>query len=428
MRRRCRPRFRARTRSCTSPRRRIGRTSIRPRRMRRCVRSMPTFHPASRAPRRRQVHALRIRELGEGARRDLAPGRGLREDDPLVPSDAYGESKVAAEAALATVARDTGLRITALRLPLVYGPGCQGQLRRADPRGARRHGVAGRLDRQSPQPPCHGQLRLRDGSAPRRRGRGCAGTFTPYLLADAKPCPHPSSCARSPRRSVLRRASSRADRAVARGEGSPGWASGCRVCSIRWKWMPPRFARGLHGHRRSPSRPGSRPRCATPRRYNRSLRESRDSMPSRSGGRSANDLRPLRFTRGFTKHAEGSVLVEMGDTRVLCTASVEEGVPSFMKGRGEGWLTAEYGMLPRATHTRGRREAADGKRADARRRSSASSAAACARSPTSRRSASAPSRSTATCCRPTAARAARPSPAPASRWPMPSRGAARAAS
>ncbi len=84
-------------------------------------------------------------------------------------------------------------------------------------------------------------------------------------------------------------------------------------------------------------------------------------MLSRSGGRSAQDLRPLRFTRAFTRYAEGSVLVEMGDTRVLCTASVEEGVPSFMKGRGEGWLTAEYGMLPRATHTRGRREAAEGK-------------------------------------------------------------------
>ena len=84
-------------------------------------------------------------------------------------------------------------------------------------------------------------------------------------------------------------------------------------------------------------------------------------MLSRSGGRRAEELRPLRFTRGFTRHAEGSVLVEMGETRVLCTASVEEGVPPFMKGRGEGWLTAEYGMLPRATHTRGRREASDGK-------------------------------------------------------------------
>jgi ribonuclease PH len=84
-------------------------------------------------------------------------------------------------------------------------------------------------------------------------------------------------------------------------------------------------------------------------------------MPSRSGDRRADQLRPLRFTRGFTNYAEGSVLVEMGDTRVLCTVSVEEGVPAFMKGRGEGWLTAEYGMLPRATHTRGRREATEGR-------------------------------------------------------------------
>ena len=82
---------------------------------------------------------------------------------------------------------------------------------------------------------------------------------------------------------------------------------------------------------------------------------------NRSGGRRADELRPLRFTRAYTKHAEGSVLVEMGDTRVLCTVSVEDGVPGFMKGRGEGLLTAEYGMLPRATHTRGRREAAEGR-------------------------------------------------------------------
>jgi len=69
----------------------------------------------------------------------------------------------------------------------------------------------------------------------------------------------------------------------------------------------------------------------------------------------------VRFTRRFTKHAEGSVLVEMGHTRVLCTASVEEKVPGFLKGKGTGWVTAEYGMLPRATHTRGSREAATGK-------------------------------------------------------------------
>ena len=65
-------------------------------------------------------------------------------------------------------------------------------------------------------------------------------------------------------------------------------------------------------------------------------------------------LRPIRITRGFTKHAEGSVLIEFGDTRVLCTASVEESVPGFMRGQGRGWLTAEYGMLPRATHKIGR--------------------------------------------------------------------------
>ncbi|GAA5174579.1 ribonuclease PH [Niveibacterium umoris] len=69
----------------------------------------------------------------------------------------------------------------------------------------------------------------------------------------------------------------------------------------------------------------------------------------------------MRITRGFTRHAEGSVLVEFGDTRVLCTASVEESVPPFLRGKGEGWVTAEYGMLPRSTHTRSAREAAKGK-------------------------------------------------------------------
>jgi len=77
--------------------------------------------------------------------------------------------------------------------------------------------------------------------------------------------------------------------------------------------------------------------------------------------RPADALRPVRITRGFTRHAEGSVLVEFGETRVLCTASVEEKVPAFLKGKGSGWVTAEYGMLPRATHTRGSREAATGK-------------------------------------------------------------------
>ena len=81
----------------------------------------------------------------------------------------------------------------------------------------------------------------------------------------------------------------------------------------------------------------------------------------RFANRAAMALRPVRFTRRYTRHAEGSVLVEMGETRVLCTASVEEKVPAFLKGKGQGWVTAEYGMLPRATHTRGQREAASGK-------------------------------------------------------------------
>jgi len=81
----------------------------------------------------------------------------------------------------------------------------------------------------------------------------------------------------------------------------------------------------------------------------------------RTGGRAADQLRPVRITRGYTIHAEGSVLIEFGLTRVLCTASVEDKVPPHKRGSGEGWVTAEYGMLPRATHTRGEREAARGK-------------------------------------------------------------------
>lgn len=81
----------------------------------------------------------------------------------------------------------------------------------------------------------------------------------------------------------------------------------------------------------------------------------------RPSQRTAEALRPIRFTRHYTRHAEGSVLVEFGDTRVLCTASVEESVPGFLKGKGHGWVTAEYGMLPRSTHSRMRREAAAGK-------------------------------------------------------------------
>ena len=81
----------------------------------------------------------------------------------------------------------------------------------------------------------------------------------------------------------------------------------------------------------------------------------------RPSQRQPEQLRSLNIVRNFTRHAEGSVLIEIGDTRVLCTASVEESVPPFLRGKGQGWVTAEYGMLPRATHTRGAREAAKGK-------------------------------------------------------------------
>ncbi len=81
----------------------------------------------------------------------------------------------------------------------------------------------------------------------------------------------------------------------------------------------------------------------------------------RLDGRKKNQLRPLKITRNYIKHAEGSVLIEMGDTKVICTASIEEKVPPFLKGKGSGWVTAEYSMLPRATHERTSREAVKGK-------------------------------------------------------------------
>lgn len=84
----------------------------------------------------------------------------------------------------------------------------------------------------------------------------------------------------------------------------------------------------------------------------------------RPAGRSAQQVRPVTLTRHYTKHAEGSVLVEFGETKVLCTATVEESVPRFLKGKGQGWVTAEYGMLPRSTHSRMAREAAKGKQGE----------------------------------------------------------------
>ena len=81
----------------------------------------------------------------------------------------------------------------------------------------------------------------------------------------------------------------------------------------------------------------------------------------RPSGRATDEMRPVTFTRNFTCHAEGSVLVEFGNTKVICTASIEENVPGWMRGKGKGWITAEYGMLPRSTHSRMGREAARGK-------------------------------------------------------------------
>ncbi|WP_255675952.1 ribonuclease PH [Pusillimonas sp. MFBS29] len=88
---------------------------------------------------------------------------------------------------------------------------------------------------------------------------------------------------------------------------------------------------------------------------------STPSIPTRASGRGASELRPLVIETGYTRHAEGSVLIKAGDTHVLCNASVLDKVPPFLKGKGQGWVTAEYGMLPRSTHTRSDREAARGK-------------------------------------------------------------------
>ncbi|TAK91001.1 MAG: ribonuclease PH [Burkholderiaceae bacterium] len=91
------------------------------------------------------------------------------------------------------------------------------------------------------------------------------------------------------------------------------------------------------------------------------MSEPQHSSQQRPSGRPTHTLRPLRITRSYTRHAEGSVLIECGDTKVICTASVEEKVPGFLKGKGQGWVTAEYGMLPRSTGSRMDREAARGK-------------------------------------------------------------------
>ena len=85
------------------------------------------------------------------------------------------------------------------------------------------------------------------------------------------------------------------------------------------------------------------------------------NSPTRPSGRALDELRPVRIERRYTRHAEGSVLISFGDTRVLCTATIENRGPGFLRGKGEGWVTAEYGMLPRSTNERMNREAASGR-------------------------------------------------------------------
>lgn len=132
----------------------------------------------------------------------------------------------------------------------------------------------------------------------------------------------------------------------------------------------------------------------------------------RPSGRSAQQVRPVTLTRHYTKHAEGSVLVEFGDTKVLCTATIEEGVPRFLKGQGQGWVTAEYGMLPRATHSRNAREAAKGKQGGRTLEIQRLIARSLRAAIDLKALGSSPSPSTATCCRPTAVPAQPPLPVP----------------
>src|SRR6185503_17734108 len=118
--------------------------------------------------------------------------------------------------------------------------------------------------------------------------------------------------------------------------------SSTKICGLL------RFARNDGGEPKAPGLGSARTSIRRP-------------APMRPSGRAPDQMRELSFEPGFTRYAEGSCLVSFGGTRVLCTASVEDKVPPFLRGKGQGWVTAEYGMLPRATHTRGNREAAKGK-------------------------------------------------------------------
>lgn len=140
-------------------------------------------------------------------------------------------------------------------------------------------------------------------------------------------------------------------------------------------------------------------------------------MSKREDGRLDHELRPVIITRGFTENPAGSVLIEFGHTKVLCTASVTEGVPRWRKATGLGWLTAEYAMLPSATHSRSDRESVRGRLSGRTQESVGSSAGRCAHASTWRRWGRTRSLSIVMCCRPMVALEPRPSPAPTWHWP-----------
>ena len=275
-------------------------------------------------------------------------------------------SKWEAECVLGDVARATAMPVTVLRLPLMYGPRAKANVARLTEAIAR--GMPLPLARIDNRRSLLGAGNfasaleaLLSAAAPAPR------TVATFFVADTVPVSTPEFARAIAAALVSPHGSCRCPR------GSSGWLRMRRArrrhssgWPVRW-WSTPALS-ALHsaGSRRtrwqrnwaSWRAPGTWHRR---RLYNRHSFTFKVAMSTRPSGRRADELRTVQFTRGFTRHAEGSVLVAMGDTHVLCTASVEESVPSFLKGKGQGWLTAEYGMLPRATNTRMRREAAEGK-------------------------------------------------------------------
>ena len=250
-----------------------------------------------------------------------------------------------------------------LRLPLLYGPGAKGNFARARPTPIAR-GVPlplGGIDNRRSLLGA-GNLAQRAGRAARPAGAApVAAAATVFRRRRARRCPRPSWCGRSPR--ALRVDAAAVSAAAVAAALRRARASGQR----RRDRAADRFARGRHDARSARASAGRRhgrwrrnwrtwrargARAAPP--YNRRCPHSSSAaMPTRPVRSPRRRIaRRRRSPAASRKHAEGSVLVEMGDTRVLCTVSVEEGVPSFLKGKGQGWLTAEYGMLPRATNTR----------------------------------------------------------------------------